>query len=72
LQWRLYIAKRGTLNLGMRMEGSTALLASILINANRDPRSAPAKMADFMPHIDREDEMSVDSVFKKLGGKVDG
>lgn len=54
------------------MEGSTALLASILINANRDHRSPPVKMADFMPHIDREDEMSVDSVFKKLGGKVDG
>lgn len=67
----MYIAKRGTLHLGMRVEAAAALIAMTLVNINHDPRSGrpPAKMADFMLHVEKEDDMSVDSVFKKLGGR---
>lgn len=64
LDWFSYIRRRGTLNTGLRLEAGFALLASILNNAH----GGKAKMADFMPHFDHEDEMSVDSVFKKLQG----
>lgn len=55
----------------MRIEESTALLAALAVNLTRNPNSPkpPAKVTDFMPHYETEDPMSIDSVFRKLGGQ---
>ena len=52
----------------MRLEAGFALTATSIINSNRDPRTAPVKMAEFMPHIDKKEEieLSPDNVFNKL------
>lgn len=59
LSWFAYIRKRGSLNLGTRLEAGFALQAAI---------QSGKQMTDFMPHADRDAELSVESVFKKLGG----
>lgn len=66
LDWFAYIRKRGSLNTGMRLEAGFALLAAILSSAH----GGKASMDDFMPHADKADDMSVESVFKKLGGTL--
>jgi hypothetical protein len=53
-QWCKYRRKRGGLNVGMRVERGAALVASVLVNANRDIKKKPTPYAveDFMPHAD--------------------
>lgn len=65
LAWSDYIAKRGSLNLGRRIECSVALIAKIL-------KGDTAKVMDFCPHeivyASADDEVL--SVMKKMGAKV--
>lgn len=71
----LYRSKRGPLNPMLRMESGFALVASCVLNAAgaKKQNGKQFEPADFMPWADdKEDELSVDSVFKKLGGRVNG
>lgn len=52
--WLKYRRKRGSLNLGMRIERSSALLAALY--ANSKSKNGGHKIYDFMPH---EDEPAV-------------
>jgi hypothetical protein len=49
LAWARYIAKRGSLNVGTRIEQGIARLAVIWIHT----QGGKAQMADFMPHADQ-------------------
>lgn len=64
LSWFAFINKRGSLNDGMRLEGGFALIAMMISRA----MGGKAEMADFMPHVEKDDPLSIDSVFKKLTG----
>lgn len=46
--WARYRAKRGSLNLGMRVERGAALLATLYANAHS--KQGGYKIFDFMPH----------------------
>lgn len=48
--WLAYRQKRGTLNLGMRVERGSALLATLYANAHRGKDVEPFKLYDFAPH----------------------
>ncbi len=50
LQWRRYRQKRGTLNLGLRMDRGSALLAMLYANAKSG--KAKYRIWDFLPHED--------------------
>lgn len=54
LSWRKFRQKRGSLHLGMRIERGAGLIASVLVNANRDRTKYPDPLTaeDFMPHAD--------------------
>nr|WP_279306987.1 hypothetical protein [Marinobacter sp. BGYM27] len=43
-----YRSKRGSFNLGMRVERGSALLATLY--ANRNSKNGDFKLSDFMPH----------------------
>ena len=61
LMWEAYVAKRGSLNVGMRVENAVALLAMLIQHA----RGIKADMADFMPHLHREEkEISIAEAMK--------
>lgn len=51
--WESFIAKRGTLHVGMRLEQGFAMLASLIRQAVGDKT---ARMADHMPHFDKPEE----------------
>lgn len=48
LLWMKYRAKRGTFNLGMRVERGSALLATLYANVHS--KHGGHKITDFMPH----------------------
>ena len=50
--WAEYRRKRGSLNVGMRIEHAAALIAHIMANRYRKQGTEPFKMSDFAPHID--------------------
>ncbi len=52
--WSVYRARRGSLNLGSRMDAATGMMAALFANSNRKPGSAAFKPTDFMPHVDAE------------------
>ncbi|PZT41928.1 phage tail protein [Stenotrophomonas maltophilia] len=52
--WSVYRAKRGSLNLGGRMDAAAGMLAALFVNANKKPGSPPFKPADFIPYADAE------------------
>lgn len=52
LAWRDYIARRGSLNIGRRLEAGFALVATVI---NR-VKGGKAKMADFMPYENPPDQ----------------
>ena len=54
LQWVIYRRKRGSLNLGRRVEHGSALLATLYSNSKS--KNGGHKIHDFMPH---EDEPAV-------------
>lgn len=51
-RWAAYRRKRGSLNLGMRIEYGSALLATLYANVHRKKDSDPKTLFDFMPHQD--------------------
>ena len=64
LDWQTYIERRGSLNLGMRMEAGFALLAAMISRAN----GGTATVDDFMPHLESQ-EATLEDVMKMLSGK---
>ena len=64
LKWQAYIEKRGTLDLGLRLEAGFAMLAWQINRA----LGGKAEMNDFMPHFD-EPEASLSDVMNMLTGK---
>lgn len=52
-QWSQYRAKRGSLNLGLRVERGSALLATMYANAHRSKHAAAFQLHDFAPHHDQ-------------------
>lgn len=69
--WVSYLTKRGTLNQGTKLEGGFALIAHLICSAAgiKHKSGRAMQMADFMPHAETEEPLSVDKVFKALGGK---
>lgn len=66
--WFKYLAKRGSLNLGRRIESAAALLVTTYLRAkgNRD-----VTMFDFMPHED-EPVAGIDDIVKAFGAIATG
>jgi hypothetical protein len=62
MQWIQYRNKRGSLHVGMRVEQSIALLASMYANAH-SKKGVTWKMVDFMAHAD-EEVISLDDALK--------
>jgi hypothetical protein len=65
LKWSAYREKRGTLNLGLRLEAGFALIATTINRA----LGGKAEMQDFMPHFDQHQEASLEDVMSLLAGK---
>lgn len=68
-----YVGKRGTLNLGMRMEGLLANIAVLITTGAGIKKTDGGKfeMRDFMPHAEQEAqpvETDVTAVLKLLRG----
>lgn len=51
-RWAVYRGKRGSLNLGLRIENGAALIAHMLANWHRKDDVPPFKVKDFAPHLD--------------------
>ena len=62
--WQRYRAKRGSLNVGMRVERGAALLATLY--ANSKSKNGGFKIFDFMPHED-EPEIPLEAAMKEWG-----
>jgi len=62
MQWVAYIQKRGSLNVGLRVE---AVIAGLALQVNR-ALGGKAELADFMPHWDQP-EASIDDIAKLFG-----
>lgn len=63
LKWFDYLERKGTVNLGARIEWGFALLATVINNAH----GGKAKMRDFMHFTKQEEpEMSIESAFLML------
>ncbi|WP_438666751.1 MULTISPECIES: phage tail assembly protein T [Pseudomonas] len=54
--WVKFRQRRGSLHLGMRVERSVAMVAAMMANRTRDPKTRPEPYAiqDFTPH-DQDD-----------------
>lgn len=50
--WLRYRAKRGTLNLGMRVEWGASMLAALYANSHRGKSTPAYRQHDFAPHMD--------------------
>lgn len=64
VDWADYMRKRGSLNLGLRLEAGFALIAAAINNG----LGGHAVPSDFMPHIDQADA-SIADVMKTLSGR---
>jgi len=62
--WQRYRMKRGSLNVGMRVERGAALLATLYANSNS--KNGGFKVHDFMPHED-EPEVPLEVAMKEWG-----
>ncbi|MES2910627.1 MAG: hypothetical protein V4718_04525 [Pseudomonadota bacterium] len=59
LKWSEYMKKRGTLNLGMRLESGLAHLQAMVINRTGGYKGGgAANPRDFMPHADKQVEQT--------------
>lgn len=65
LMWSAFIKKRGSLNVGMRLENGFALLAVMINRA----LGGKAKMEDYMPHYEQQPADLAD-VMKLVSGGV--
>ncbi|HBC9240701.1 MULTISPECIES: phage tail protein [Klebsiella] len=61
--WVKYRNKYGPLNIMMRTEWGSALVASVLANINKAKNSPPYKVSDFAPHI-TEASVSLEDAMK--------
>ena len=64
VDWAEYMRKRGSLNVGMRLEAGFALIAAAINNG----LGGSATPADFMPHFESP-EASIADVMKTLSGR---
>jgi hypothetical protein len=64
LAWSAYMRKRGSLNVGMRLEHGFALLAAMINNA----LGGRAELRDFMPHAEPK-QGTIEDVMTLLAGK---
>ena len=64
LAWSAYMQKRGSLNVGMRLEYGFALLAAMINNA----LGGKATLRDFMPHAEPQ-QGSIEDVMSLLAGR---
>lgn len=53
VRWAQYRAKRGSLNLGLRVERGSALLATMYANARRGKHDPAYELYDFAPYHDQ-------------------
>ena len=60
--WVKYRQKRGSLNIGMRVERGAALLATLF--ANSKSKNGNYRIYDFMPH-DEEPAVDLDTAMKE-------
>lgn len=65
--WCTYIQKRGSLNLGPRLEQGFALIATVINRSN----GGRAQMSDFLPKREEEDTTSIEGVFRMLKVKAE-
>lgn len=65
LDWCEYIRRRGSLDVGSRLEWAAAMISMIVNNSN----GGKAKMTDFMPHWEQP-QAKVEDVFRMLKSKV--
>lgn len=67
LQWFEYLKKRGTLNLGIRLEYGLAQIAMLICSAAglKKENGGKFKLTDFTPHME-EPEMSITDLAKVL------
>lgn len=65
-QWCAFIRKRGTLNLGTRLELGVALLATVI----KTSAGHRAKMSDFLPKREEDKEMGIQEVFAMFRAKA--
>lgn len=61
-QWREYIHKRGSLNVGQRVEAAIAVLATQINRA----LGGKAEVIDFLPHWDQP-EVDIEDLAKMFG-----
>jgi len=64
--WRAYRARRGSLNVGMRVESAIALLATMYGNTHRAEGAPPFDLYDFAPHHDRPD-LTLEEAMRQWG-----
>lgn len=69
MQWIAFINRRGTLNLGMRVELLIAQLCMVTCQANgmKKKDGSQYTLEDFVLHADKH-EMTEDEITKALGG----
>jgi hypothetical protein len=67
MSWFAYMQKRGSLNVGQRIEAATAVLSTQVNRA----LGGKAEITDFMPHWDQP-EGNLDDVLKVFGGVKNG
>ena len=64
MRWVAYRARRGSLNIGLRVDFGSAQLAAMYANANT--KNGGYKPADFMPYQDHsEAEISMEEAMAK-------
>lgn len=61
LQWAAYRQKRGSLNIGMRVERGAALLAALYANSKRSKEAETLHLHDFSPYSDQP-EITLDDL----------
>lgn len=52
--WAEYIRRRGSLNVGMRIEHGVAQLMALMVNRTGGNKGQPVKASDFILHKDPE------------------
>lgn len=65
LSWCAFIAKRGSLNTGSRIEHGFALLATVISRTN----GGKAQMKDFLPVREEPEPPSIEGTFRMLKAK---
>ncbi len=63
--WQAYRVKRGSLNIGMRVEENTAMLSMIYANSKIGKGDKAFSIYDFAPHLD-EPEIELHELFKQM------